>query len=544
MLTLPLEPTDESAYPLFRNVESCRQWLGQLQLTNLQLAHSLLFTQIKEFNRYPVGGMERLNTLELLRETVSHVQDDYAKKLIAKPLPLNESELMVFIALIQLWQVMTLGYKRCLEAYMNGDKQLAKSGAIICQRCLLYSGLEIFEHLRSGYEFDLELWRQLHELYIFAEEKNFQATEVEDALNQKYSHSSCSNIYVKILLACYARPTELTRSQLQLLGNWLTQWSSMVTVEHRYPPDKKEVPPLVVDVASMHGLLPVSQITQHSTVRYLTMVTLSKLLHEKIALLQQGRTPTQINLCENCSSNDCSEFLTFLHQCWCENYGSRFGERSPVATNAQLCYKLESIYAHLSGKPFQQPRFDNTMSSAARKQIEVFGRVLHGEHELTEMGYPLETWQFEDESISGARLVRKDAFGGRLSCKQLVALCPSDADTFILGATVWLNVMQAGQLRIGVRYMPGAAEAVCIKATGVNLTVSGTYFPAFLLSAVTVLNSPASLIIPRDLLQPERVIEILHKNGEKEHVKISFSVDRGIDYERVSFTPVNFFGFI
>lgn len=540
MLTLPLEPTDESADPFFKNADSCRQWIGQLQLTNLQLAHSLLFTQIKEFNRYAISGIERFNTMEILRETVSYVQDDYARKLIAKPLPLNESELMVFIALIQLWQAMLLGYQRCLQAYISGDKQLAKYGALLCQRCLLYSGLEIFEHLRCGYEFELELWRQLHELYCFAEEKNFQTTEVSDALNPKFPRSSCSNIYVKVLLACYARPAELTRSQLQLLGNWLTQWSGIVTVEHRYPPDKKEVPPLVVDVASTHGLLPVSQITQRNTVRYLTMVPLSRFLREKIALLQQGISPIQANLCDNCTSNDCSEFLNFLHQCWCENYGSRFGERSPVAIHAQLCYKLESIYAHLSGRPFNQPRFDNTLGSAQRKQIEVFGRVLHSENELMEMGYPLETWQFEDESISGARLVRNDAFGGRLSCKQLVALCPSDADAFILGATVWVNVKQSGQLRIGVRYMPGTAEAVCIKATGVNLTVSAIYHPAFLLSAVSVLNSPASLVVPRELLQPERVIEILHKNGKKEHVKIGYSIERGIDYERVSFATVNF----
>ena len=89
MLTLPLEPTDDRANPLFKDAAGCTKWLGQLQLTNLQLAHSLLFTQVNELNRYPMRGLERLNTMELLRETIGYVQDDYAKKLIAKPLPLN-----------------------------------------------------------------------------------------------------------------------------------------------------------------------------------------------------------------------------------------------------------------------------------------------------------------------------------------------------------------------------------------------------------------------------------------------------------------------
>jgi hypothetical protein len=40
---------------------------------------------------------------------------------------------------------------------MAGDKQLAKKGALLCQRCLLCSGLAIFRAPRSGYEFDPKL---------------------------------------------------------------------------------------------------------------------------------------------------------------------------------------------------------------------------------------------------------------------------------------------------------------------------------------------------------------------------------------------------
>ncbi len=537
MLTLPLEPTDDRANPIFKDAAVCTQWLGQLQLTNLQLAHSLLFTQINEFNRYPVRGLERLNILELLRETVGYVQDDYAKKLIAKPLPLNESELMIFIAIVQLWQAMVLGYQRCLQDYMSGDKQLAKHGALLCQRCLLYSGLEIFEHLRIGYEFDARLWHQLHELYAFAEEQDFQTVAVGDPLNQKYP-SNCRSIYVKTQLACYARPAELTRSQLQLLDTWLAQWSSTIPVERSYTVSKGDAQPLATDLAGTSGLQPIERITHSDTLRYLPMVPLSKLLRVKTILLQQGQTPRQLSLCEHCNSRDCIELLTFLHRCWCEDHSTRYGERRPVAQHVQLCYKPEGIYAHLAGKPFRQPVRDANLSDTARRQIETFGRTLQDAHnkELIEMGYPLETWRFENESISGARLVREDTFGGRLNCNQLVALHPSDAETFILGVTAWANVTLAGQLQIGVRYLPGSVKAVSMRATGINMTVSEKYVPAFLLPAVAALNIPASLIIPRDWFQPERVVEVLHQNGEKENVKMGFSVEHGIDYERVSFT--------
>lgn len=539
MLTLPLDPTDDRADPIFKDASGCAKWLGQLQLTNLQLAHSLLYSQINELNRYPMRGLERFNTLELLRETVGYVQDDYAKKLISKPLPLNESELMVFVAIVQLWQAMVVGYQRCLQAYMAGDKQLAKHGALLCQRCLLYSGLEIFEHLRTGYEFEAKLWHQLHALYDFSEEQNFHTEEVTDPLNQKYPRSSCRSIYVKTLLSCYARPAELARSQLQLLDNWLTQWSGLVTVECSYSTTKGDAQPLTVDLASTRGLYPVAQSTHSESVRYLAMVPLSKLLRVKTILLQQGQTPRQANLCEHCSSSDCIEFLTFLHGCWCEDHNVRFGERRPIAQHAQICYKMEGIYAHLSGRGFKQPGREKP-GAAVHRQLESVGRALHDAHnkELLEMGFPLETWKFENESISGARLTREDIFGGRLSYNQLLGLRPSDAEILMLGAVAWANVTRDGKLQIGVRYLPGAAEPVSMKIVGNNSGVSERYFPAFLLPSIQALKIPASLIVPRDWFQPDRVVEILHMNGEADDLKMGFSVERGLDYERVSFVPV------
>ena len=175
----------------------------------------------------------------------------------------------------------------------------------------------------------------------------------------------------------------------------------------------------------------------------------------------------------------------------------------------------------------------------ARKQIEAFGRVVNGpagNKELLKAGFPLETWNLENESILGARLTRSDLYGGRLGFNQLIALRPDDSDAFILGATAWVNVIRTGQLQIGVRYLPGSASAVCICTTGVNVATTDNYAPAFLLQAVPALKIPPSLIIPRDWFRPDSVVEILHQNSDKQNVKIGFSVERGIDYERVSFT--------
>lgn len=540
MLTLPLDPTDSRANPVFKDTASCAQWLGQLQLTNLRLAHSALRTQLDELNRYPMHAMERMHTMELLRETVLAVQEDYAKKLVAKKLPLSEDELTIFVSIIGLWQGMVTGYQRCLQAYVGGDKQLAPHGALLCQRCLQYSGLQIFEYLRAGYEFDGILWQQLHALYAFSEGQGLQLEEVADGLNSGAPTASCRTVYVKTLLASYARPAELTRSQLQLLDRWLTSWGATVTVERSYVKSKGDAPPVAVDMESLQGLQPPQQVNPSDTVRYLAMVPLSKLLRVKTILLQQGQSPQQLELGEGCKSADCAEFLNYLHQCWCEGRGDRSSERRSIVQQAQICYGLDGSFAYIANKPFKQPGKDKAVDTLSRKQIETFGHSLADtdRHDLAELGLIREDWHIQDESILGARLLREGSAGARICPKQIIAVRSKGSGNYVLGVVRWASVTQTGQLHVGVRYLPGVPQAIALKATGANLAAADKYIAALLLPAIPALKTPASLIVPRDWFQPDRIVEIVQLDEQRLRVKMGFGVERGLDYERVSFSPI------
>ena len=540
MLTLPLEPTDDRANPAFKDAANCAKWVGQLQLTNLHVAHGKLRTQLDEFNRYPMRGLERLHTLELLRETVSSVQADYAKKLIAKKLPLSKEELTIFVSIIGLWQGMVTGYQRCLQAYIAGDAQLSARGALLCQRCLLYSGLQIFEHLCTGYEFDGKLWHQVHALYAFSEEQGLQLEEVADSLNGNAPPATCRSAYVKLLLACHAYRAELTRKQLQLLDRWLALWGNTIGVERKYAKSRGDAPPLAVDLDSSQGLQPLRQVNQSGNVRYLAMVPLSKLLRVKTILLQQGQSPQQLELGSGSSSADCAEFLNYLHQSWCEERSERQAERHGEMLQAQVCYGVESCYAYVANKPFKQSGKNSAADTLSRKQIEAFGRVLSDtdRHNLAEMGFALETWQIQDGSILGARMLRGESTGLRLGPNQLVAMRAANAETFMLGATNWVRVAQTGQLHAGVRYLPGVPQAITMKATGINPTEAGKEVAALLLPAIDALKIPASLIVPRDWFKPGRTIEIAQADKQKLNVRMEFSVEKGSDYERISFKPV------
>jgi hypothetical protein len=537
MLTFPLEPTDHRANPIFKNAASCAHWLRQLQLTNLQQAQQQLLTQVNELNRFPMAPLERLSTMEELRETVAHVQNSSASKLIGKPLPLAQQEFLGFAAIVQLWQAMLLGYQRCLQAYLSGNHDLEKFAPMICQRCMLYSGHTILEQVRAGYEFDGRLWHELHQLYDLAETQDWVRLTIPDPVPGNHP-ASCASTYIKILLTCYARPSELGRTQLQWLDTWLSEWSTQLGVAHTHS-SSREVPALALDMASTQGFRPHKQIAHSGSARYVEMNPLSKVLRVNTVLLEQGKTPQELKL-GNINAKDCLRFLNFLHQCWCENLNTRLTEREPVSCVAQLCCQMEQIYTHLNGKPFKQPAIHDTVKHAlAFKQATVLDQTAPGQSRQTAVEYtaPLEVWHVDNESILGAQLTRETVEGQRIGFNQLLALHLQDQPDFVMAATAWVNVLRTGQLRLGAKYLPGKAVAITIRTTDTQPGQINRHAPAFRLDPPEMLKIPASLILPRNWFQPGRTIEILAPDGSKQSVVLGFSVERGIDYERVSFKP-------
>jgi hypothetical protein len=539
LLSLSLDPTVSHANPAFRNAAGCAQWLGQLQLTNLRLAHDALRKQLDELNRCPLSGLERLGIMEQLRETVADIQTDYAGKLSAKKLPLNAGEFSILVAITGLWQSMGTGYQRCLQDYIDGEAQLADSAALLCQRCLLYGSLQIMEHVHGCYEFDGKLWQRMHALYAYSEEHQLHLQEIDHSHNATPATLSCRAVYTYTLLACYAHRAGLSRAQMQMLERWLRLWSPAVSVE-RNDPRNEDAAALVLDLASAQGLQNITPDNASAQVRYLPMVQISKMLRVKTILLQQGQSPQQLDLGTGGSRTDCLTLLNCLHQYWCEQPGERTARQHGVDQFARICCGMDACFAYIANRPFKQPDKVTAVDTLSRKQIATFGRVLEDTRhpDLSGLGFVCETWRIQNESLLGARLLREAGGTARIGHNQLLALRPDDADFFILATVRWMNVTLSAELQAGVRYLPGMAKAIAMKATGVNLTVSDQYVAALLLPAVPELETPASLIIPRNWFKPGLVVEIVEPEKNRLLAKMGISVDKGLDYERVSYSEI------
>lgn len=534
---LPLEPTDDLANPVFRDASSCSKWLSQLQLTNLTLAQGTLRTQIDEFNRFPLRGKVRLQTLEALRDTVATVQADLAKRLYGKKLPFTADEYTLLVMQCNLWQSLFKGYLRCLQGRETGDASLSSEAALLGQRCLQYVGLQIGEFLRVGYEPDGDTWQTLHAIYAHVEEQRLQNNPVVDRFSRSGLPVSCRTTYVRILLLHRARLLGLSRSQWHTVELWLDRWGDSYSIEPRCSMTREDAPPLAVDLTGTRGFIQIQRATSAPSMRYMAMVPLSKVIRIKTILLQQGQSPNQLDLGDELNSRDCLELLHRLHACWCETCGESLADEPRDAPIVHFFCGLENIYAHIARKPFKPPASSIVADKEAQRQIETFGRVLDAtdRHNLAQLGFLAEEWLVEEDGLLHARLLRKTPVGERLGTSQIVCVHRPDASIYKVGVTALVNIARNGHLYIGLRYLPGIPQALTIRAGAFNNLQSGAA-AALLLPEISNLRIPASLIIPRDWFHAGRIIELALSNNRKQVVTLGISVEKGNDFERVSLT--------
>lgn len=537
---LPLEPTDDLAQPAFKDAASCTQWLSQLQLTNLNLAHGTLRKQLDELNSCPIKGSDRLQTLEVLRETIAVVQNDFAKKLIGKKLPLADDEFLLLLSLSSLWQSMLNGYLRCLQSVEMGDKALAAQTALLCQRCVQYSSLQIGDFLRAGCEPDGKTWQQLHSLYAHIESLGLQNEAVRDERYYAGHPVTCRTLYAKTLLMHRARLLGLSRSHWHIAERWLSLWGDAITIEPRCSISKDDAPPLGVDLAGTHALFRARPDLAAASMRYLAMVPLSKIIRVKTILLQQGQAPQQVDLGSELSSKEGVALLNQLHACWCEARPDSMADVPRDSSITHLCIGMEQIYAQIAHRPFKPVKDTAKASQDAQRQIETFGRVLDdtGQHAYKELGFVPEEWLVEEDSLIRAHLLRKASVGERLAHQQLVSVFAPNSTTHKLGVTTLVNVTRTGHLYIGLRYLPGQPQAVTVRGNADSELLRSGSAPALLLPAMEKLNIPASLVLPRDWFKAGRTLEMAIADNGKQSVTLGFSVEKGSDFERVSFAPV------
>lgn len=535
-MTSPQVSGTPQASPQFGDALSCKQWLKNLQLTNVTLAHTAVTVQLEILNRSTLSSLERLKISELLREPVAFLQHELAKKYSGKPIPLEETQQNTWSSVIALWKAMASSYRIALTSCLERDPEVEVHLALVTHRCLHYTGLQMMEHYRAYREVDPGLWQQAHELYGLAETMEFAARPVKDSLNKEADATTCNSAYARLLLTSLADPYRLTPKQLAQLDRWLDKWGVRAEVAAAAP-ENTGLTLAGVDLDGSAGPVIVEHGMTLANPRYLHGETLAATFRKRIKRLGKGESPAALGLGEDCVAADCEALLAQLYRYWFKAPSRRRNfTRRPGAEKAQLALGMAAIHFFMNGeKPFKQPGEKEKLSKREIEDLQFYGRISDQTEKLniSQLGFALETWQIQDESALGFRLARPDKEGLRIQPKQLVGLRPVDSATYMLGVVKWMILPAGKEFHIGVSILPGAPFAIAAQPVALGTSAGSKFTQAFLLPDMPVLHQTASLILPAGWFSPGKQLEI--QSNERFTVKLLSLIEKGSDYERVRF---------
>ncbi|MDO8931420.1 MAG: hypothetical protein Q7U97_03420 [Rhodocyclaceae bacterium] len=534
-----LSPTGSDQPPAFSNTAECRAWLDKAPLTDVAQMHAMFLRQVNLLNRFVLPDIERLDILEILRGPIHETQEEISRKFAGKALPMAPAEQATFDASRALWHGLATGYMRCAEACFGGDAGLKPQAALILQRAIAALAAEQFETHRANQIPSAEHWRTLHQLYAAAEQLNATELAVMDAPRLGKTPGSAAAAYVEALLLQAASLHEQNQRHIAWIARWARRWAAKVRVLAAPPTLSTQAIPLCVDLAADRpaGYRPINS----ADARWLETAELRRSLKKRLVLLEQGEPPARLNLGEDCNQPACGQMLKHVYQRWCKGGAVRGFERRPASGTCRVIAGTEAIHYYLSDrKPFKPPgSTDSDMLRRERDEIATFGRVAshRDEHHSEQQGYAIEDWQVQenwhmvDASATGLRIARPAQQGGmRIGHGQLIAACPADAQSFLLGSVRWALI--GNELQAGVYLFPGKPEAVALRGSG-PAAAGEKYRQAFLLPAVAAIRQDASVIMPVGTFKLGKTVEIY--TGQTRQLRLNRLVERGADYERATY---------
>ena len=539
-MKLELPVTGREQTPAFLTAKQCREWLVKVPLANPAQAQAILLRQLTLLHRYDMPLAERLAVLEALRRPICEMQDDAARHFAARPLPFAPPEQAALDASLAVWHNLALGYLRCFAAAADGAGDEAEGlQALVAQRTLSVFADWQVDLCRGEQLPDAAYWTKLNQLFAAAETLGVAGRPVDDPVRHGSTPTSPLAAFAECHLLSTASPYELPARHLAWVARWARRWGAKLSLLRTPPEDiRNRAVPLWVDLGGDKPACYAPRPTPGG--RWLETTELRKSLIARIALLEQGRAPAELQLGDDVTQPAAGQLLQRALQRWCRGGAERRELRHPASGECRFVAGFDGVHYQLSGgKVFHAPTRDEMTLRREREAMGTFGERSHAEatghddNSRLENWEVMDDWKLLDESQSGLRVKRPLKEGVRIGSGQLIAVKVRNAGHFTLGNVRWALRDGSDALMAGIQLFPGEPRPVAMRSAEPGDTATA-WRPAYLLPAVAAAKTPENLVLPPGSFRIDRRVEIVV--GESSRVvKLSRVLDRGSEFERCEF---------
>ena len=483
------------------------RWLADLPVLNAAESSYQLIRALTRLNRQPLDDKTRLRLLELYRRPVHIVCTEQQRRYLGLPLPLPQDSRLVAERVHQFQVEMAYGYKRIVLGFSESGVQgpdATPELALATQRAIRYltqvigRSYELYAPIPEG------TWREMHELYRYAETRGITAVPVDDGLNAAVAHSSIGHAYKQALLLGFSDPYHLPAQLLQKIDQYLDAYAPLAQVTPVAAAPKAECQFLVSLGSDRAGVIDTENLrfTTDSQYRLLDTVGLVLTMHEQLTALRNGGQPAPDALGKDFYANRGQEMLMRLITSWGVNPRRYFSRTPKDDAKAEVVRGIGNIRLCVNGGAAFTPSTTEVGPQPARREIG---------SQNAEPGVPVDRkrvadppWILLDESAGGFSLRSSNEAGQHVQVGDLIAVRIVDLKTeWEIAVVRWARRFESDQVEIGAQRLAPAAEPVAVAANGAP---GNNFAMALRLPEIKPLRQPQTLITPCGSFKPQRIL--------------------------------------
>lgn len=524
------------------NPAVCLEVLRKLHPVDAPSTHEMLTRLLGTLLASPPAANQHLEVLEAAREAVDFCQHERARRYATEPAHPGSEADHHLQRVVALWLELARSYALIARPHL-GEAAPGEDAALLAQRRLYYCGRAVFEHFRARRAVPARLWAEMHAGFVAARALAIDGVRVSDPLNRTWRAQSACEAYLAVLLADLANPFGRSSAELNWILRWVERFAPYCSLVADDGSARRSH--YGIDPDGSTGLRPLGTMSARQGVLRFDGRILGTRIRAMLTQLKRGVAPAALGLGTDCPAPAASRLLLSLYRPWGRATAGRRFDRRAMHASMEISTDWTGIGQAIGGAALHPPMPEKP-PRALRDDVRLmtFGEradeVEDGSHaqararrEALRLGLAPACWQRVDQSVGGFR-IRHAAGGEPLGHRQLVGLRPQGGRHCLLGDTRWLMVGDDGHIEAGVEVLAGVPRVVSVRPAPDPATAM-PWQQAFLLPGSSALGTPASLVLPIRLFQPERQIE-LQEDARSRRLTLGRLLRRGANFDQCEFS--------
>ncbi len=217
------------------------QWINGLPRADIGEMARLVYKGLHELNRVMLPETDRARIAEMFREPVHHLAMTLKKHYIGLSFPLPRKKQRVALLARELQAEMAIAYKAVIEDRLAGPVPRLDNKALfqLAHRVMYYLSQVLLRCYQIYIPPPNNLWREIHRLYLFAQQNGMHNMVVENQIGEHSFDCSIASLYKQIVLLSLAGPYRLRQSEIETINTMLVDWERFVQINKITDPEQQ-----------------------------------------------------------------------------------------------------------------------------------------------------------------------------------------------------------------------------------------------------------------------------------------------------------------